>query len=54
MPQMAPMNWLTLFLFFSILFILTIFLNYFFHLFPSINLFNQQKKNNKLLKNWKW
>nr|ANJ70467.1 ATP synthase F0 subunit 8 [Hydroporus obscurus] len=52
MPQMAPMNWLILYLIFSLIFILFNFLNYYLFLINS-------KKNfiNKILKNsfnWKW
>nr|DAZ87537.1 TPA_asm: ATP synthase F0 subunit 8 [Trichosia splendens] len=52
MPQMAPINWLSLFFIFLIIFILFNILNYF-----SLNLNKQQNKNfykNKLFMNWKW
>nr|YP_010166598.1 ATP synthase F0 subunit 8 [Hydroporus analis]QRV62689.1 ATP synthase F0 subunit 8 [Hydroporus analis] len=52
MPQMAPMNWLILYIFFSLIFIMFNFLNYY------LFLINKKNNNiNKLLKksfNWKW
>nr|QRW36348.1 ATP synthase F0 subunit 8 [Hydroporus sp. IBE<ESP> AN585] len=52
MPQMAPMNWLILYIFFSLVFILFNFMNYY------LFLINKKNNNiNKLLKksfNWKW
>nr|ANJ70260.1 ATP synthase F0 subunit 8 [Hydroporus discretus] len=52
MPQMAPMNWLILYIFFSLTFIMFNFLNYY------LFLINKKNNNtNKLLKksfNWKW
>nr|YP_009485872.1 ATP synthase F0 subunit 8 [Paroster macrosturtensis]AVZ66450.1 ATP synthase F0 subunit 8 [Paroster macrosturtensis] len=52
MPQMAPMNWLFLYLFFSMMFILFNFMNFYIFLI---------KKNNLTIKfmpmksmNWKW
>nr|AXS66262.1 ATP synthase F0 subunit 8 [Bostrichoidea sp. 2 KM-2017] len=52
MPQMAPMNWLTLFISFSMFFIAI----------NSINYYNQQiskspietKTSEKTTTNWKW
>nr|AXS65427.1 ATP synthase F0 subunit 8 [Bostrichoidea sp. 3 KM-2017] len=51
MPQMAPMNWLTLFIMFSL----------FFLILNSMNYFNQLAKNSrkniekeKTSINWKW
>nr|QRV62450.1 ATP synthase F0 subunit 8 [Hydroporus apenninus] len=52
MPQMAPMNWLILYMFFSLTFIMFNFLNYYLFL---IN--NKNNNINKFLKksfNWKW
>nr|YP_010166585.1 ATP synthase F0 subunit 8 [Hydrocolus stagnalis]QRV62676.1 ATP synthase F0 subunit 8 [Hydrocolus stagnalis] len=52
MPQMAPMNWIILYFFFSITFIMFNFLNYYLFL---IN--NKKNMNSKILKNmlnWKW
>nr|UUG47475.1 ATP synthase F0 subunit 8 [Ips hauseri]UUG47488.1 ATP synthase F0 subunit 8 [Ips hauseri]UUG47501.1 ATP synthase F0 subunit 8 [Ips hauseri] len=56
MPQMAPMNWLSLFFFFSILFVLSILINYYFYLFfysnkISLKLSSQLNNNQKF---WKW
>nr|QJA16384.1 ATP synthase subunit 8 [Ips acuminatus] len=56
MPQMAPMNWLLLFLFFSLLFIVSMLINYYFNLFNSISM-NSTQTTIKLIKNknfWKW
>nr|ARH54055.1 ATP synthase F0 subunit 8 [Agabus uliginosus] len=53
MPQMAPMNWLFLYIFFSIIFILFNFLNYYMFIINNNKIYN----NNNLLKkifNWKW
>nr|ARH54133.1 ATP synthase F0 subunit 8 [Bradybatus kellneri] len=51
MPQMAPINWLSLYFFFLFLFILTIIMNYYIFLYlPKTN----TKKSNKILFNWKW
>nr|QVM79299.1 ATP synthase F0 subunit 8 [Teledapalpus zolotichini] len=51
MPQMAPMNWLILFLFFIIMFFIINSLNYYIFLYDI-------KKNNNIMKkmkmNWKW
>nr|YP_009691903.1 ATP synthase F0 subunit 8 [Thermistis croceocincta]QEG58709.1 ATP synthase F0 subunit 8 [Thermistis croceocincta] len=51
MPQMAPLNWLMLFLFFTIIFFLYIILNYY-----SSSYIPKSKKNIKipLTLNWKW
>nr|AEP27525.1 ATP synthase F0 subunit 8 [Anthonomus pomorum] len=44
MPQMAPLNWLSLYSYFIILFILTIIINYYIFLYqPKISL--KKKKN---------
>nr|ANJ70480.1 ATP synthase F0 subunit 8 [Hydroporus erythrocephalus] len=52
MPQMAPMNWMILYIFFSFIFILFNFLNYY------LFMINSKKNNiNKILNNsfnWKW
>nr|YP_008080722.1 ATP synthase F0 subunit 8 [Songmachilis xinxiangensis]AFQ07904.1 ATP synthase F0 subunit 8 [Songmachilis xinxiangensis] len=53
MPQMSPLNWLILFLIFSISYILFMTLNYF-------NSMNQNQKTIKMLQtnqsplSWKW
>nr|QNG56226.1 ATP synthase F0 subunit 8 [Platisus bicolor] len=51
MPQMAPLNWLTLFIYFAIIFILYNIMNYFSFIYPikSVKIF---KKKIKI--NWKW
>nr|YP_009185804.1 ATP synthase F0 subunit 8 [Callicerus obscurus]ALO70437.1 ATP synthase F0 subunit 8 [Callicerus obscurus] len=51
MPQMAPMNWLTLFFMFIVIFMIFNSLNYFcFLYFPKMSSFN-----NKISSiNWKW
>nr|YP_009327181.1 ATP synthase F0 subunit 8 [Orthetrum testaceum]ANX10005.1 ATP synthase F0 subunit 8 [Orthetrum testaceum] len=53
MPQMAPMSWLMLFMFFSIMLLMINMLNY--YLFnPKFNI--KKSSKNILLKsqNWKW
>nr|ALO70639.1 ATP synthase F0 subunit 8 [Ischnosoma splendidum] len=51
MPQMAPMNWLSLFIYFSIIFMMFNTLNYFSFLYkPKTFTF----KVNKTIFNWKW
>nr|ADO60467.1 ATP synthase F0 subunit 8 [Anthrenus sp. BMNH 840208] len=51
MPQMAPMNWLSLFLSFSFLFMMTNSLNF----FSSIKLpLKTMSKKGNLKLNWKW
>nr|YP_009692283.1 ATP synthase subunit 8 [Anthonomus rubi]QED56503.1 ATP synthase subunit 8 [Anthonomus rubi]QED56516.1 ATP synthase subunit 8 [Anthonomus rubi]QED56528.1 ATP synthase subunit 8 [Anthonomus rubi]QEH58488.1 ATP synthase subunit 8 [Anthonomus rubi] len=51
MPQMAPLNWLSLYLFFFTLFILTIIINYYmFSYQPKISF----KAPMKISFNWKW
>nr|QNV11805.1 ATP synthase F0 subunit 8 [Quedius lateralis] len=51
MPQMAPMNWLTLFIMFTLIFILFNCMNY--YSFKYQNKFYQFNKNIKKI-NWKW
>nr|AML25848.1 ATP synthase F0 subunit 8 [Staphylinidae sp. BMNH 1274171] len=51
MPQMAPMNWLMLFLMFIMVFMMFNSLNYFCFLYPPQNLL---LKKMKITKNWKW
>nr|QVL28713.1 ATP synthase F0 subunit 8 [Eristalinus sp.] len=53
MPQMAPINWLSLFLLFSMIFILFNMMNYFIYL-PSMP---KSKTSSKIITksmNWKW
>nr|YP_010042992.1 ATP synthase F0 subunit 8 [Eretes sticticus]QPC56725.1 ATP synthase F0 subunit 8 [Eretes sticticus] len=52
MPQMAPMNWLFLYILFSFIFILFNFMNYYLFLIKSQNS-TSKKIFNKIL-NWKW
>nr|ANJ70273.1 ATP synthase F0 subunit 8 [Hydroporus gyllenhalii] len=55
MPQMAPMNWLILYMFFSMIFIMFNFLNY--YLFLINKNLNNNNNNMKMMKkyfNWKW
>nr|ARH54120.1 ATP synthase F0 subunit 8 [Brachyta interrogationis] len=51
MPQMAPLNWLTLFLFFIIIFLIFNSLNYFIFLYK---IKSKISSKNKILFNWKW
>nr|AFQ62280.1 ATP synthase F0 subunit 8 [Parocyusa longitarsis] len=51
MPQMAPLNWLMLFMFFIMIYLLFNFINYYSFMYsPKIS--NFKKINNKI--NWKW
>nr|ALO77682.1 ATP synthase F0 subunit 8 [Urodontus glabratus] len=51
MPQMAPLSWLTLFVYFSLIFFLFMFLNYYIFTYPS----NKKTINLVALsKSWKW
>nr|YP_009001910.1 ATP synthase F0 subunit 8 [Neochauliodes bowringi]AFB20492.1 ATP synthase F0 subunit 8 [Neochauliodes bowringi] len=52
MPQMAPLNWLILFIFFIMLFILFNIMNYFLIL-PKSNLHSSYNMKNYSL-TWKW
>nr|AML25904.1 ATP synthase F0 subunit 8 [Staphylinidae sp. BMNH 1274207] len=51
MPQMAPLNWITLFIYFSFIFMLFNSMNYFSFIYKS-KTSNIKKLINKL--NWKW
>nr|AEP27628.1 ATP synthase F0 subunit 8 [Brachytemnus porcatus] len=51
MPQMAPMNWLSLFIFFYTLIIFMIIINFFFYLPTTAKLIKQSMKN---FPSWKW
>nr|ARO34960.1 ATP synthase F0 subunit 8 [Syrista parreyssii]UGN61579.1 ATP synthase F0 subunit 8 [Syrista parreyssii] len=57
MPQMCPMNWMFLLMFFTFLLIIYISLTYFIYLpkilFKKKNFFLKKTINNKSL-NWKW
>nr|AOY39711.1 ATP synthase F0 subunit 8 [Scolytinae sp. BMNH 1043001] len=51
MPQMSPLQWTSLFMFFSILFMITLMINYYlFSYLPKYKKFNQLK----ISTNWKW
>nr|YP_010620970.1 ATP synthase F0 subunit 8 [Mimosilpha disticha]WAX39340.1 ATP synthase F0 subunit 8 [Mimosilpha disticha] len=52
MPQMMPLSWLTLFIFFLIMFMLFNFINYFSHI-PT-KLLTEKKMINIKIMNWKW
>nr|WEG23127.1 ATP synthase F0 subunit 8 [Siphona sp. 1 HNL-2023a] len=54
MPQMAPINWLSLFISFSLIFIMFNIMNYFFmnSTSPKSNLIYKLNMMNSL--NWKW
>nr|BDE56962.1 ATPase subunit 8 [Luciola parvula] len=51
MPQMAPLNWLNLFIFFILVFMLFNMMNYFLFIYKKKEL--EQNKNIKSLY-WKW
>nr|AML26277.1 ATP synthase F0 subunit 8 [Nitidulidae sp. BMNH 1274330] len=51
MPQMAPLNWLTLFIYFIIIFFLFNMLNYFSFIYK---IKKTHIKTNKISFNWKW
>nr|APT41537.1 ATP synthase F0 subunit 8 [Pressatia choti] len=53
MPQMAPLMWLSLFIFFLLMYLLFNIINYF-----SYNIENKHQKDNNIINksifNWKW
>nr|WDE20729.1 ATP synthase F0 subunit 8 [Clerus sp.] len=51
MPQMSPLNWVSLFISFSLIFMLINSTNYFFIMYNS-KLNTKSTKQNKI--NWKW
>nr|ARH55126.1 ATP synthase F0 subunit 8 [Othius laeviusculus] len=51
MPQMAPMNWLILFIMFIIIFMIFNMMNYFSFKYEN-KFYSIKKKDNKF--NWKW
>nr|YP_010710213.1 ATP synthase F0 subunit 8 [Dyscolus oreas]WCS91654.1 ATP synthase F0 subunit 8 [Dyscolus oreas]WCS91667.1 ATP synthase F0 subunit 8 [Dyscolus oreas] len=53
MPQMAPMNWLFLYLMFTFIFFLFNFLNYYMFLIKNIK-GNLNNNFTKKFLNWKW
>nr|YP_009441672.1 ATP synthase F0 subunit 8 [Amara communis]AOY39191.1 ATP synthase F0 subunit 8 [Amara communis] len=53
MPQMAPMNWLFLYIMFNMIFLMFNFLNYYMFLIKNtMNTFKNKNITKKL--NWKW
>nr|AYU71323.1 ATP synthase F0 subunit 8 [Scirtes sp. 2 ACP-2013] len=52
MPQMAPMSWLNLLIYFVLIFLLLNLLNYF--LYMKSNKQISSFKKNKISMNWKW
>nr|AXS66397.1 ATP synthase F0 subunit 8 [Curculionoidea sp. 8 KM-2017] len=51
MPQMAPMNWVTLYMYFMFLFLMMIIINYYMFIYtPKMTQINKKSKNI----NWKW
>nr|YP_010472648.1 ATP synthase F0 subunit 8 [Galerita orientalis]UVH65771.1 ATP synthase subunit 8 [Galerita orientalis] len=53
MPQMAPMNWLSLYIMFTVIFIMFNFLNYYLYLIKNNNNNKIENFMTKIL-NWKW
>nr|YP_010701655.1 ATP synthase F0 subunit 8 [Sphaerophoria philanthus]UEK75600.1 ATP synthase F0 subunit 8 [Epistrophe lamellata]WCJ53216.1 ATP synthase F0 subunit 8 [Sphaerophoria philanthus] len=53
MPQMSPISWLSLFIFFSIIFILFNMMNYFIYT-PNSSKSKKLFNINKISMNWKW
>nr|YP_010411498.1 ATP synthase F0 subunit 8 [Pissodes yunnanensis]URP30499.1 ATP synthase F0 subunit 8 [Pissodes yunnanensis] len=51
MPQMAPMNWICLYIFFSMIFMLILMFNYFNFMYPPKSFKTMAIKN---FYNWKW
>uniref|UniRef100_A0A7G8JRV9 ATP synthase complex subunit 8 n=1 Tax=Elaptus simulator TaxID=2546590 RepID=A0A7G8JRV9_9CUCU len=51
MPQMAPLNWLALFITFTLVFLIFNSVNYFSFVYPVKK---YQLKKQKLTFNWKW
>nr|YP_009479241.1 ATP synthase F0 subunit 8 [Cryptocercus meridianus]YP_010620905.1 ATP synthase F0 subunit 8 [Anaplecta omei]AVN67227.1 ATP synthase F0 subunit 8 [Anaplecta omei]AVT43909.1 ATP synthase F0 subunit 8 [Cryptocercus meridianus]WAX39197.1 ATP synthase F0 subunit 8 [Anaplecta omei] len=52
MPQMMPLNWLTLFIMFSLTFILFNIISYYNFNYSTININTTQMKPKAM--NWKW
>nr|ALO76359.1 ATP synthase F0 subunit 8 [Discolomatinae sp. GENSP01] len=51
MPQMAPLNWMILFIYFLILMLMMNNFLYFYFIYNNLNFKNQIKKKNIF---WKW
>nr|YP_009373393.1 ATP synthase F0 subunit 8 [Periplaneta australasiae]AQD17613.1 ATP synthase F0 subunit 8 [Periplaneta australasiae]AVN67767.1 ATP synthase F0 subunit 8 [Periplaneta australasiae] len=52
MPQMMPLSWLMLFMFFSIMFMMFNFMNYFSYI--PMKMLTEKKMINIKIMNWKW
>nr|ALO77277.1 ATP synthase F0 subunit 8 [Scraptia sp. SCR02] len=52
MPQMAPLNWLTLMFYFIIIFMIFNVMNYYSYSYQNLSSSLKTKKNISL--NWKW
>nr|YP_010737650.1 ATP synthase F0 subunit 8 [Themus regalis]WEQ71787.1 ATP synthase F0 subunit 8 [Themus regalis] len=52
MPQMAPLSWLNLFIFFITVFLIFNSLNYFFYNKPSLS--HDKTSIKKMKSSWKW
>nr|YP_009327168.1 ATP synthase F0 subunit 8 [Orthetrum sabina]ANX09992.1 ATP synthase F0 subunit 8 [Orthetrum sabina] len=53
MPQMAPMSWLMLFMFFSAMLLMINMLNYYLYS-PKMNIKKESKEMSFKPSNWKW
>nr|UKE80191.1 ATP synthase F0 subunit 8 [Tegrodera latecincta] len=51
MPQMAPLNWLNLLIFFVMIFMLSNSLNFYSFMYKSKE---KEQQKNKIKMNWKW
>nr|AEP27727.1 ATP synthase F0 subunit 8 [Otiorhynchus rugosostriatus] len=51
MPQMAPINWLTLYILFSMIFLISVTFFYYLFLYKPKSLMMSKKKSDL---NWKW
>nr|QNV11560.1 ATP synthase F0 subunit 8 [Dynatosoma fuscicorne] len=54
MPQMAPINWLSLFIMFSLIFLFFNILNYYNFFINPIKIKSLDKNNSTNYLNWKW
>nr|QWZ46326.1 ATP synthase F0 subunit 8 [Machla sappho] len=52
MPQMAPLNWLSLFMLFIMIFLTFNMINYYSFIYNQMTL--KTKKYKKIKTNWKW
>nr|ANJ70234.1 ATP synthase F0 subunit 8 [Calathus melanocephalus] len=53
MPQMAPMNWLFLYIMFTLIFLMFNFLNYYMFMIKNPSNIKENNYISKIL-NWKW